>query len=192
MKLRAALVICLLVSAPCHADPRAEVQGAFEQVLAAGGFRGYAQGQVFGSELPPMSGDVDVVLPDRIHASTDNLEFIAIGEHAWISTLGVWAAVDRSMVPVTAFDMAAMRRAIGSIRDAQLEGTAKTRQCAARVYRFHASGNLPGAPANGDLRAWICENGGKPARLEASNARTREKVVFDFDWSRRPSVRAPE
>lgn len=192
MKHLAALVFCLLTPVICHADPRTEVQGAFEQVLAAGGFRGFAQGQVFGSELPAMAGDVDVLLPDRIHASTENLEFIAIGERAWISTLGVWAAVDRSMVPVTAFDIAAMRRAIGSIRDVQLEGTAKARQCASHVYRFHASGNLPGAPSSGDLKVWICENGGKPARLEASNATTHEKVVFDFDWSRRPSVRAPE
>ncbi|MEP6940539.1 MAG: hypothetical protein ABI846_12315 [Rudaea sp.] len=190
--MKSALVIFLALAASgVHADPRDEVQRAFEQVLVAGGFRGYAQGQVFGAGLPAVSGDVDVLLPDRIHASTDNLEFIVIGERAWISTLGVWAAVDRSMVPVTAFDVAAMRKAIASIRDVALDGTAKTQQCPARVYRFHASGNLPGAPANGELKIWICDIGGKPARLEASNARTREHVVFDFDWSRRPAVRPP-
>ena len=201
-----AILLAALASAPCHADqrsadprgtdsrstePRSDVQRAFEQILAAGGFRGYAQGRVFGAGLPAMAGDVDVVLPDRIHASTDDIEFIAIGDQAWISTLGVWAAVDRSLVPVTAFDVAAMRKAIASIRDATIEGTAKTQQCAAHVYRFRANGSLPGAAANGDLRAWICDTNGKPARLEATDARTHERVIFDFDWSHRPDVRPP-
>ena len=186
------LFCCFLsASALAHADPRAELQRAFDQVISTGGFRGYAQGRVFGPDLPAMAGEIDVILPDRIHANTENLEFITIGGHAWISTLGVWAAVDRSLVPATAFDIPAMRKAIASIHDAVVEGTAKTQQCAAHVYRFRANGNLPGAPANGDLRAWICDATGKPSRLEAADARTRERVIFDFDWSQRPDVRPP-
>jgi hypothetical protein len=187
------LLLGMLFSADAaYADARADVQRAFGQVLAAGGFRGYAQGRMFGPAAPVVSGEIDVVLPDRIAASTDNLEFIAIGDRAWISTLGVWAAVDRSLVPVTAFDVAAMRKSVDSIRDVVLEGTAKTQQCDAHVYRFRANGNLPGAPANGDLRAWICDANGRPARLDATDARTRERVVFDFDWTRHPVVRAPD
>lgn len=194
--LKIALWICLCIAASgAHADPRADaradVQHALDQVLAAGGFRGYAQGRVFGPEMPSMAGEIDVILPDRIHASTDSLEFITIGDRAWISTLGVWAAVDRSLVPVTAFDVGAMRKAIASIHDAIFEGTAKTQQCPARVYRFRANGNLPGASANGDLRAWICDVSGRPARIEAIDGRTRERVTFDFDWARRPDVRPP-
>jgi len=193
-----ALLLCSLLCASAIGqadqrvvDPRAAVQHAFDQVIDAGGFRGYAQGRVFGPELPAMAGEIDVILPDRIHASTDNLEFITIGERAWISTLGVWAAVDRSFVPATAFDIPGMRKAVASIHDAVLEGTAKTQQCMAHVYRFRAKGNLPGSAANGDLRTWICDTSGKPSRLEAVDARTRERVIFDFDWTRRPDVRAP-
>lgn len=193
------LACCLtLFATSVHAGAAAcatadmEVRHAFSQIIDSGGFRGYAQGRVFGPQLPAMAGDVDVTFPDRIHASTDEFEFIAIGAHAWISTLGVWAAVDRSLVPVTAFDMPALRRAVASITNASLEGNAKTAQCAARVYRFHANGNLPGTAANGDLRAWICDASGRLSRVEATDARTRERVIFDFDWSRHPDVRPPD
>lgn len=103
-----ALLLCILAPALAHADPRADVQRAFEQVLAAGGFRAYAQGHLFGPQLPAMSGDVDVVFPDRIHARTDAMEFIALPDRAWIRALGVWTATDRSLLPVTGFDRAAM------------------------------------------------------------------------------------
>ena len=132
------LALALAVAMQAHADARSEVQRAFEQVVDSGGFRGYAQGHVFGPVLPAMAGEIEVVFPDRIHASTDQMEFVTIGERAWLNTLGVWTAVDRSLVPVTAFDMAAMRRAIASIRDARVASASKTSQCAAQVYRFRA------------------------------------------------------
>jgi hypothetical protein len=175
-----------------HADPRADVQRAFDQVMAAGGFRGYAQGRVLGPSLPAMAGEIEVVFPDRIHASTDQMEFVAIGAQAWIKAFGVWSAVDRSLVPVTAFDMAAMHRAIATIHDARIESTSQTSQCPAQIYRFRASGKLPGANADGDLRAWICDGSGRLARLEAADARSGEHVILDLDWSHRASVRAPQ
>jgi len=186
-----AFLLCILVAAQAHADPRADVQRAFEQVLAAGGFRAYAQGHVFGPELPAMAGDVDVVFPDRIHARTDEMEFIALPGSAWIRAFGVWTQTDRSLLPVTSFDPAAMRQAIASIHDARVEGTSKTSQCAAHVYRFRANGRLPGASATGDMRTWICDSNGRPARLEATDAGTGERVILDFDWSRRAVVSAP-
>ena len=174
-----------------HADPRVDVQRAFDGVIAAGGFRGYAQGHLFGPGSPALAGDVDVVFPDRIHVRGDALEFVALPDGAWINTFGVWRRTDRSLLPVTAFDMKEMRRAIASISDVRLEGTAKTSQCPSRVYRFHSSGRLPGAGGEGELRAWLCDGNGRPARLEAVDAASAEKVVFDFDWTRRPDVRAP-
>ena len=183
------MMLCVLGAAP--ADPRSTVQHAFERVLAAGGFRAYAQGHVFGPELPAMSGDVEVVFPDRIHVHTDEVEFIALPEQAWINAFGVWVPTDRELLPITAFDTVAMRRAIASIRDVQLEGSSKTSQCAAHVYRFHSNGRLPGAGVDGNLRAWLCDDSGRPARLEATDARSGERVVVDFDWSRRADVRAP-
>jgi hypothetical protein len=172
-------------------DPRSTVQHAFESVLAAGGFRAYAQGHVFGPELPAMSGEVEVVFPDRIHVHTNEVEFIALPERAWINTFGIWVSTDRELLPVTAFDTGAMRKAIASIRDVQLEGTSKTSHCMAHIYRFSSSGRLPGAGADGNLRAWLCDDSGRPARLEATDARSGERVVVDFDWSRRADVRAP-
>lgn len=98
---------------------------------------------------------------------------------------------DRSLLPVTAFDIAAMRQAIASIRDVVVEGTARTGQCPAHGYRFHRSGRLPGASADGDLRAWHCDDSGRPARLEATDTRSAEHLIVDFDWSRRVDIRAP-
>lgn len=185
------IFLCVLFAAPSHADPRAIVQRAFDGVLAAGGFRGQAQGHVFGPQLPALSGDVEVVFPDRIHVRTDEVEFIALPERAWINTFGIWVPTDRELLPITAFDTAAMRQAIVSIRDVREEGMAKTSQCAAHVYRFRSSGRLPGAGAEGELRTWLCDDSGRPARLEATDARSGEHVIFDFDWSRRAQVRAP-
>ncbi|MGH8122743.1 MAG: hypothetical protein ACREPT_08200 [Rudaea sp.] len=191
MKLFFLLLLCTLTATRAHADPRADVQSAFAQVLAAGGFRAYAQGHLFGPQLPAMSADVDIVFPDRIHARTDEMEFIALPNRAWIRTFGIWTATDRSLLPVTSFDRTAMRQAIASIHDARIEGASKTSQCAAHVYRFRAGGKLPGASANGDLRAWLCDGSNRIARLQATDANTGERVILDFDWSRRAAVGPP-
>ena len=170
---------------------RVRTCNALSRRLAAGGFRGSAQGRVFGPGLPALAGEVDVLFPDRIHVRTDEIEFIALADSAWINTFGFWTPTDRSLLPVTTFDMAATRRAIASISDARIEGTAKTSQCAAHVYRFHSSGNLPGANGDGDMRAWLCDGSGRPARVEAVDTRSAEKLVFEFDWAHRPDVRPP-
>lgn len=188
----AALVLIPVASMSAHADARTDVQGAFARVIDAGGFRAEASGRVFGPDLPAMSGLIEVVFPNRIHARTDAMEFIVTPQGAWVSALGVWVPADPSLLPVTAFDPAAMRKAISSIRDAREERTAKTTQCAARVYRFRASGQLPGADANGDMRVWICEGNGRPARLEAADAHSGEQLSLDFDWAHRPRVDPPD
>lgn len=195
MRLPFGLLAALFVAvAPlaARADARADVQSAFVHVIDAGGFRAQATGRVFGPELPPVSGLIEVVFPDRIHARTDAMEFVVTPQGAWVSALGVWVPADRSLLPVTAFDASAMRKAIASIRDVREEGKAKTAQCPARVYHFRASGQLPGADANGDMRMWICEANGKPAHLEAVDARNNKQLSLDFDWSRRVRVDAPD
>jgi hypothetical protein len=190
MKILFAL-LCVFAIVDAHADPRADVQRAFDNVLTAGGFRGYARGHLFGPGLPALTGEVDVIFPDRIHVRTDEIEFIALPDRAWVSALGLWTPTDRSLLPVTAFDVAAMHRAIASIRDVRAEGTAKAQQCTTHVYRFRSSGQLPGGGGDGDLRVWVCDGTDHPARLEATDTQSAEKVIFDFDWSRRPDVRAP-
>lgn len=194
------LVICLasvfctpLISAQStDAANRATVQRAFTQVLGAGGFRGYAQGHLFGAELPAMAGEIDVIFPDRIHARTDAMEFIALPTASFVNALGIWSEVDRSMLPVTAFDVAAMRQAIASIHDVRLEGSAKTSGCAADVYRLRAAGKLPGASANGDIRVWICRGSAQLSRLDATDSASGQHVVIDFDLTHRPEVHAPQ
>jgi hypothetical protein len=185
------MMACIMAAAPAPVDLRTTVQRSFEGVLAAGGFRAYAQGHVFGPDLPALSGDVEVVFPDRIHVHTDEVEFIALPDRAWINTFGIWVPTNRDLLPITAFDPVAMRQAIASIRDVQVGASSKTSQCMAHVYRFRSSGRLPGAGASGDLRAWLCDDSGRPARLEATDARSGERVIVDFDWSRRADVRAP-
>ncbi len=191
MKILVAALLGGFVAAQAHADPRADVQQALGQVLDAGGFRAHAQGHWLGPGVPALAGDVDVVFPDRIHARTDALEFIAMGDSAWIRALGVWTSAERSLLPVTGFDPPAMRRAIASIREARIEGGSKTAQCAAHIYRFRASGKLPGASADGDVRAWLCDGSHRLARLEATDTRSGERAIVDFDWSHRASVQAP-
>jgi len=138
-----------------------------------------------------MSGEIEVVFPDRIHARTDELEFVTTPRGAWLSAFGVWTPTDRSLLPVTSFDPAAMRKVIASIRDVREEGTSKTAQCPSRVYRFRASGQLPGANADGDVRLWVCDSSGRPARLEAVDSGAGDRLSVDFDWSRRPRVEPP-
>lgn len=179
-----------LASAFARADARTDVQAAFEKIIDAGGFRANASGQLFGPDLPPVSGQVDVIFPDRIHAQTESMEFVATPSGAWVRALGVWVPTDRSLLPVTAFDMRAMQKAIASIHDAREEGRAKTSQCSARVYRFRASGQLPGANARGDVRLWVCDATGRAAHLEAVDA-DGERLTLDFDWTRRPHVATP-
>jgi hypothetical protein len=186
----AALVLCAVAATSAPGNARTTVQHAFAAVLAAGGFHGQAQGSVFGTGAPPLSGEVEVVLPDRIHVRSDALEFIAVGDDAWINAFGVWAPTDRALLPVTAFDVAEMRKAIASIRVVHADGTAQAGRCGAHVFSFESSGQLPGAAANGRMRAWICDDSGRLARVEATDS-SGHRLVFDFDWTRRADVRAP-
>jgi hypothetical protein len=178
-------------SSAAPADSRTEVQQALGRVVAERGFVAHVTGHVFGPELPATTGDIDVLFPDRIHARTETIDFVATPAGAWINLFGVWTEVDRDQIPVTAFAPGAMRKAIASIDDVRPEGSIMTTACEQRIYRFRASGQLPGARANGDVRIWICDRDGRPARLEATDADSGSKINVAFDWSRRPVVEAP-
>lgn len=186
-----ALLLYGTANAAPPTDPGAEVRKAFDEVIAAGGFRGQVEGNVFGPGTPRVKGEIDALFPDRIHLRSDDLEFIVMPQGAWMSALGYWAPTNRSMLPVTEFDVAEMRKSIASIRDVEMQGHAKSGRCGdVGVYRFRAAGQLPGIDADGDIRMWICASNGKPARIEATSSE-KERVTIDFDWSRRPQVEAP-
>ena len=175
-----------------HADPRGDVQQALERIVAGGGFRAEVTGAVFGPGTPATSGTIDVVFPDRIHARTEMIDFITMPEGAWINLFGVWTPVDRDRIPVTAFSRTAMRKAIASIGEVRTEGSVMTNRCEERIYGFHAAGQLPGATADGDARLWVCANDGRPVKLEATDAANGGHIKLTFDWSRAPSVVAPD
>ena len=88
------------------------------------------------------------------------------------------------------FSNATPRAEADDVRDVHDEGTAKTATCAARVFRFQATGSLPGADADGEVRLWVCESERRVARLEAKD-RDGQRVVVEFDRTRRPVVTAP-
>ena len=193
MRLKALLATALLaVPLVASADPRTEVQRALEQVVAAGGFRAEVTGAVFGPGTPPTSGTIDVLFPDRIHARTEVIDFITTPEGAWINLFGVWTPVDSDRIPVTAFSRSAMRKAIASIGDVHADGTVMTNRCEEHIYRFRATGQLPGANADGDAKISVCANDGRPVRLEATDAASGGHIKLVFDWSRKPEVRTPE
>ncbi|MEP6881303.1 MAG: hypothetical protein ABI866_04880 [Dokdonella sp.] len=185
------LLIGGLIAADAHADAQADVRQAFAKILADGGFRGHVTGNVFGPGTPEVSGEIDALFPDRIHLQGDELEFIVTADGAWISAFGLWVPTDRSLLPVTGFDMVSMRKAISSISGVRDEGRAKSSSCNdLRVYTFDASGQLPGTFANGRVRLWVCQRDGRASRIDASES-TDQHVIIDFDWSHRPQVVAP-
>lgn len=190
MTSRIILLGVAMFSANAMADARTDVQAALTRLVDDGGFHARVQGHVFGPDVAPVSGEVDVIFPDRAHVRSDSLEFIVIGEGAWVSAFDYWAPTSRELLPVTAFDPPAMRKSIAAIRDVEDQGTAKTAACPARVYRFQATGSLPGADADGEVRLWVCESDRRVARLEAKD-RDGQRVVVDFDRTRRPVVSAP-
>jgi outer membrane lipoprotein-sorting protein len=120
------------------------------------------------------------------------IDFITTPAGAWINLFGVWTPVDRDRIPVTAFSPGAMRKAIASVGDVRAEGSVMTNRCEERIYRFRATGQLPGATADGDARIWICANDGRPVKLEATDAADGGQIRLVFDWSRKPVVAAPE
>jgi hypothetical protein len=193
MRWKMLLAIAMLaLPLAASADPRNDVQRALERIVAAGGFRADVNGAVFGPGTPATSGTIDVVFPDRIHARTEMIDFITTPEGAWINLFGVWTPVDSDRIPVTAFSRSAMRKAIASIGDVHVEGTVITNRCEHQIYRFRASGQLPGATADGDARIWVCTNDGRPARLEATDTSSGGRINLVFDWSRPAHVEVPE
>lgn len=194
MRVVVSLVLAIAATAASAApvDPRTEVQEALGRVVAARGFVAHVNGHVFGAGLPATAGDIDVLFPDRIHARTELIDFVSTPAGAWINLFGAWTEVDRDRIPVTAFAPGAMRKAIASIDGVRPEGSVMTTACEQRIYRFRASGQLPGAQANGDVRIWICDKDGRPAKLEATDAQSGTKINVAFDWSRAPVVEAPQ
>jgi hypothetical protein len=194
--MRAIVSIVLAVAATAAfaapADPRTEVQQALNRVVSARGFVAHVNGHVFGPNLPATEGNIDVLFPDRIHARTGTIDFVTTPAGAWINLFGAWTEVDRDQIPATAFAPSAMRKAIASIDGVRAEGSVMTTACEQRIYRFRASGQLPGARANGDVRLWVCDKDGRPAKLEATDAESGAKINVAFDWSRAPVVEAPE
>lgn len=188
--LTSSTLLALFAATSVPAAPAEDVRGAFNQVLTTGWFRAHAWGPIFGSDLPSVSGEVEAVFPGRLHVRTQNLEFIVLPDGAWTRALGIWVPTDPLLLPVTDFDPAAMRRAIASIQDVHLEGHAKMKTCTADVYRFRASGQLPGAQASGDMRLWKCRSDGRPARLETIDA-GGNRVTLTFDWSQPVTISAP-
>jgi outer membrane lipoprotein-sorting protein len=186
------LAVVATAASPAHADPRSAVQDALGRVVSAGGFVAHVNGHVFGPGMPVTTGDIDVLFPDRIHARTEAIDFVSTPAGAWVNLFGVWTEVDREQIPITAFEPGPMRKAIASIGEVRAEGSVMTTACEQHIYRFRATGQLPGAQANGDARIWICEKDGRPARLEATDADSGAKLNVAFDWSRRPLVEAPE
>ena len=190
MIVRLVLTALLFAAPDAFADARTDVQAALGRLVDEGGFSARVDGQVFGAGVAPVSGEVDVVFPDRMHVRSESLEFIVVGDEAWLAAFGYWTPTRPELLPVTAFDPPAMRKAIAAIRDVRDEGTAKTAACEARVYAFRASGPLPGAEADGDVRVWLCAGTGRLARLEASD-RDGQRVKVEFRPGRRPQVSAP-
>lgn len=186
------LAAAATASSAAALDPRVEVQEALGRIVAARGFVAHVSGHVFGPGLPATAGDIDVLFPDRIHARTETIDFVATPAGAWVNLFGVWTEVDRDQIPATAFAPGAMRKAIASIDGVRVEGSVMTTACEQRIYRFRATGQLPGARANGDVRLWVCDKDGRPAKLEATDAQSGAKINVAFDWSRAPVVQAPE
>lgn len=191
MRLPVTLVAALSLGAAslAHADARSEVQAALTRIVDDGGFHARVEGHLFGPELAPVSGEVDVIFPDRAHVRGEGLEFIVSGEDAWVAALGYWTPTNRERLPVTVFDPAAMRKAIAGVRDVVDEGQATLAACPARVYRFRASGSLPGADADGEARVWVCTKDRRAARLQARSG--GQRVTVEFDRARRPVVATP-
>ena len=185
------LLASMLPSNEARADARTDVHQTFAKVLDAGGFRGQVWGSVFGPGTPAVSGEIDALFPDRIHLRGEELEYVVTADGAWIRALGYWTPADRSLLPITTFDLASMRTAIASISEAIDEGTAKSSSCEhLRIYAFNASGQLPGTVSNGKVRLWVCQANGLPSRIEAIGS-SDQSVIIDFDWSRQPRVVAP-
>jgi hypothetical protein len=185
------LAVAFALPSRASADARADVQQALRRIVAAGGFRANVSGPVFGAGMPPTSGTIEVEFPDRIRARTELIDFVTVPSGAWIDMLGVWTPVSRDAIPVTAFSRAGIERAIASVRAVREEGRVRSHACEQRVYRFRASGQLPGAIADGDAKIWICTLDGRPSKIEADDA-DGGRLVVAFDWSRPARVEAPE
>ncbi len=184
------LPVFAVIPVLAHADARADVQRAFERILSAGGFVAHASGNVFGPGTPLIDGDIEVIFPDRIRATTSGLTFIVTPHGAWAETFGHWTPVSRDLVPIAPFDPAAMRAAIASIRDVREVGRSKSGACPATVYRFISSGQLPTATVDGTVRAWVCDGSHRLSRVEATD-RSGGQIVVVFDLGRKPRVDAP-
>ncbi len=69
--------------------------------------------------------------------------------------------------------------------------------CAQQIYRIPRRRTVAGRDANGDVRIWICETNGKPARLEAIDATTARASSRSSTgraaraWTRRTRINAP-
>lgn len=185
--LLAALLLPLASSA--LADPRAEVEAAFRQVLADKSYRAVITSQ---DGKRQTQVEMAVQLPDRFHMKAEGTEIIILPEGTWMNVGGQWMPSPVNMSQMIAgYTADAMEKGIDAIGEVSYLGEESVEGCDSKNYRYRQSGEFMGVKSRSESVLSICQENGKPVRIVTGEEGKSERATIVYDWDSPVSIQRP-
>lgn len=185
--LLAALLLPLASSA--LADPRAEVEAAFRQVLAGKSYRALITSQ---DGKRQTQVEMAVQLPNRFRMKTEGTEVVILPEGTWMNVGGQWMPSPVNMSQMIAgYTAEAMEKGIDAIGEVSYLGEESVEGCESKNYRYRQSGEFMGMKGRSDSVLSICQENGKPVRIVTGEEGKPERATIVYDWDSPVSIQRP-
>lgn len=185
-----ASLFCLSAAAPVRADVRDEVITAFRKAMAEDSYRMSLE---VANKRGPVLAQIDVQLPNRFHLSSNEVEFISIGNVAYIHAGGRWTqvAVDMSS-QLQGFRITDLEPVAGALADGEARPDEDVKGCKSRVYRYLTTSTIAGRSSQDQAELAVCQISGLPVRLRSSPIKKGEAVTIHYDYDANVDIRVPQ
>jgi hypothetical protein len=191
-----AVLLAFAVTAPVHADPKADIMAAHQKMMEKGRFR--MTGTTVGDGQTTKMESA-VVWPDRYHMKMDAggsvTEIIVIPGETWMKQGGSWMKLPMDMsAMIQSMTPEAMRKAFEGMSNIRELGSESIDGRDAVGYAYDSRVEMMGITSTSSVRLWIEEDSGLPIRQEIDGEAmgTRSKTVHDYVFDPAVEVRAPK
>jgi outer membrane lipoprotein-sorting protein len=166
--------------------------------VLANAFRGLAGVKTFRAKLV-MSGlpkvgtqemNLDVVLPDRFHVTSQQLEMILVGKTVYMKVANKWQKVATTQFDLSLADPGKLEKDLQSATGTKVMGTDDLNGTPAFVYQFTTSVKGPPAQTH-TYKVWIGAKDGLPRQMEVDVNTGAKTTISFFDYNTPITINAP-
>ena len=157
--LRSILVAAaLLLAAPAHADPKADILAAHEAMMAKGKFRTETR-SISSGETTVSTNEVQ--WPDRFHMKSKDMEMIILPEGTWMNQGGQWMKMPMNMAGmVKQLTPDAIKQSYDNMTNVQQLDDAEVEGEAVHVYEYDTTATIMGIKADSHVKLYVGKSSG--------------------------------